>query len=598
MSFVSVYNAASLSTEGNNVRLQSEIADYSFKATTGENEAEIKRGIEQSGAVTAGSVTVAWTGSAYRVTITGHQADVEVDFNVIDGAGRTITKTVVTDGYAGSEPAWSPPLIVKLVAAPYLKYRCIKPVSSATSPELDSTHWEAFPNPTWYDTVWRSPETWVADKSYSPQGRGFPSVCAFHQQRLLLARTSSATQAIWGSRLGIIEDFILGVEENEPFSFDIDTNEATTIQWMKSQQGLILGTTAGIFSVNETGGFLSAGQITAGRETAKRSKFAEALLVDNDLLYIERGGKKLQMAQFNSTYGSITSNDISWVADHIGERKFKKIALLYTPEPLVIALLEDNTIAGLSYNKDANQLGWFQIKMQGEVNDIVSTYNSLSFEDELSLMITRTDPITEIKTRSIEKMPYPAPNRPNLDGCIFNDEDDDEDDPDHTTISGLGHLEGLVVTVVPINYDFYPYGDGGPPYTGSRGYVEGSYTVDTGRIITDTKLTDNWQWWVGLQYDATLETNELIGDGSWITTARRWVQLFLRLNKSSQPKVNGDVITGRLPESPMDEIDDPKSGDFVCATLGFGDGSVSIVQDQPVYTEVTSIYGQVEINNS
>ena len=578
------------------MRLQSEIADYSFKATTGENEAEIKRGIEQSGAVTAGSVTVAWTGSAYRVTITGHQADVEVDFNVIDDASSdTITKTVITGGSAGSEPAWSPPLIVKLVAAPYLKYRCIKPVSSATSPELDSTHWEAFPNPTWYDTVWRSPETWVADKSYSPQGRGFPSVCAFHQQRLLLARTSSATQAIWGSRLGIIEDFILGVEENEPFSFDIDTNEATTIQWMKSQQGLILGTTAGIFSVNETGGFLSAGQITAGRETAKRSKFAEALLVDNDLLYIERGGKKLQMAQFNSAYGSITSNDISWVADHIGDRKFKKIALLYTPEPLVIALLEDNTIAGLSYNKDANQLGWFQIKMQGEVNDIVSTYNSLSFEDELSLMITRTDPITGIKTRSIEKMPYPAPNRPNLDGYILGNVDSGVD-PDKTTIGGLSHLEGQVVTVVPISYEFEPYD--GLDYTGSRGYVEGTYTVDTGRIIADTKLDGDWRWWVGLQYAATLETNELIGDGSWITTARRWVQLFVRLNDSSQPKVNGDVITGRLPSSPMDEIDSPKSGDYVCATLGFGDGSVSIVQDQPVYTEVTSIYGQVEINNS
>ena len=83
--------------------------------------------------------------------------------------------------------------------------------------------------------------------------RGYPSEVTFYQQRLCFANSSTEPQTIWTSKVGDYTNFTAGVNDDDPITFTVASNQVNVIRWLSAQQDLMIGTAGGEFRVSGGG---------------------------------------------------------------------------------------------------------------------------------------------------------------------------------------------------------------------------------------------------------------------------------------------------------------------------------------------------------
>ena len=500
-------------------------------------------------------------------------------------------------------------------------YQCLAPHRSmaGTGPDTNEPDvgddWALFwvkldTKPPTYDWQYPAKNIWVDDKIYSPGSRGFPTVTVFYQQRCILMANPGITMGVWGSRIGEYQDFSLGPNDDDPWFYAIDTSDTPTIKWAEAQRNLTLGTSAGDFSM---GGevTISPSDVNAFKQNNSRSLHTRAVTLNTDIIHIEQGGEKVHSTSYLETRDALTSNDISLVAEHLLQRKIKRIVILQTPEKIAIALADDGTLIGFTYNntrgdyRDVSTYAWWEIESQGHVHDIASHYSIVTKEDSLYLTISYNYSEAGPNKYNLEHMPYPSRTftqrvtqtspilllGPTLtaQGVVLLDSWI-EGTAVSNVIAGLEHLDGMEVAALVDD-----------AWTGT-------YTVEGGQItLDDTNISGSEPYngvsAVGLLYKGTLKTLEFVAGnqrGVGFGTKRKWNRLFVRTLDSSLPVINGSLPPDRTPDTLMDIPEVVRMGlvDHEMRNLGWGDGSVLIEQDRPYPCNVLGLYGEFNANNS
>jgi hypothetical protein len=130
------------------------------------------------------------------------------------------------------------------------------------------------------------------------------------------------------------------------------------------------------------------------------------------------------------------------------------------------------------------------------------------------------------------------------------------------------------------------------------------FTVHTSPVSVVAGVStplDEWAWgslaYVGLKYDnefRLLPVEGVANRGTAQVTKRRWNQIYLRLNRSAVPLVDGEPPKDRTPSTPMGRGEPIISDDVTYSELGSDNkGRLSITQDKPLITEVVAIFGKV-----
>ncbi len=532
----------------------------------------------------------------YEITITGKGGGKVLELEPANSSSdKYVNVTPTVDINDVLEPAWSYPAYV-LHGGIY--YQCIL----AHTPELvtneppNATYWTPLAGkPETFDWQYPDGNAWSATAvHYSPQDRGFPTVGVVHQQRLILMANPGFTMGVFGSRINKYRDFTQGPEDDDPFFFAIDTSDTPTIKWAESQQNLILGTSGGDYRLTAQV-TLSPSDIQALKQNNARSNTSKAVTVNTDILYIEQGKEKIRSTGYRNELNAQTSHDISIIAEHLFNSRVKRLALMQTPEVLVFGLREDGSLVCLSYSAETKQVAWFEFVSQGEIIDIAIAYTITTDEDELWATITYDNGVSH----HLEKMPYPK--------RVFTAAEEETDDflvdqdlvcldswikgqiviGDNNVITGLDQYEGL--TVAAMVNDAWT----------------GTYVVNDGALILNSAgVVDKYEgtYAVGITYTATAETFEM-ATGNWkgiaFGTQRRWNRLVVKTLDSALPKINGELPPDRNPVVQMGIPDLIQEGltDNEMRALGFGDGSVNIIQDRPYPTQILGVFGEFNANN-
>jgi len=521
------------------------------------------------------------------------------------------------------EAAWSYPTYVQYPDGAGNYFQCIKPnspkvgVNDPTFPEYwtdigstkpDTFDWQ-YPD----GNIWQAFAVGVFTESYSPGGRGFPTVGVIHQQRMILMANPGFTMGIFGSRINQYKDFTRGPQDDDPFFFAIDTSDTPTIKWAESQQNLIIGTSGGDYNLTAQV-TLSPSDIQALKQNNARSHGSKAVTINTDIFYIEQGKEKVRATGYIRDVQAQSSKDVSLIAEHLLDARAKRIVLMQTPEVVVFILRDDGSLACISYSHEQQNAAWYEFETQGEITDIAVCYTSSTGytppaydpTDVLNTMNTDEDELWVTvtydggTTHYIEKMPYPkrvfkAAVEPgdsflvdqhlvNMDGWIRGT----MTTGDSNVISGLGQFEGL--TVACMVEDAWT----------------GEYEVKEGIIILDAAdIEDSYSgtYSVGFRYTATARTFEMaVGNnkGSALFTRRRWNRIFVKTINSALPTINGKLPPDRDPAVLMGISDIIKTGlqDVEIRDVGWGDGSLLIEQPYPYPTEILGIGGEYSSNNA
>jgi hypothetical protein len=509
-------------------------------------------------------------------------------FNIITQSNRS--------GSAVEEPAWSYPTMVYhdgAVPTEFRYYQCIQVHTSATGVNEPGSagDWTPF----WVDLGIALPDgfeyqypggnLWANGEVYAPRDRGFPTVCLFNDQRLLLMANKDNPTAIYGSAIGGFQAFTPGPNDDEPYLYVLDSSDTPQIKWGRSLGNLTLGTSGGEWRITSEG-TITPTQIHAEQQNNARSHLNMPVQVDTEIFYIEQGERKLRVTRYTRETLSFQTTDISVLAEHlISADGIKRLVSSYIPEVFMTMVRNNGQPVFLSYEKgEAPVAAFTNGETDGFVYDCAAYFSLPANKDYTYYSTFRNNNYT------LERMNYPsgkivsnltAQKVVHLDGWVSGT-------VSGSTISGLWHLEGRPVNVLL-----------------DDAWQIGEYVVDAGIVQLDGDHTGKL-YAVGLPYEGILQTFEATANsgsadnlGTGLGTKRRWNKLYTRLLNSALPKIHTDRDSDRLPATLMGVGENVRAGlqDIHQTTSGYGDGSITVLMDRPYPVHVIGFFGEYQVED-
>lgn len=207
---------------------------------------------------------------------------------------------------------------------------------------------------------------------------GWPEKVTFHQQRLVLAGSTSAPQTVWTSVAGYANfhnfgELVPGTPgDADAITFTLDSQTQNKIQWISSGKTLHIGTLGNEWSVvGGANGILTPSTVLASRQTNNGSEPNKALLIGLTTLFIERHGRVVNEFTYDYTYDGYKTSDMAVLSSHITDfYSFVDWSYQQTPDSIVWLVREDGILAGITYQRQHKIIGWHRHITQGEFKAI------------------------------------------------------------------------------------------------------------------------------------------------------------------------------------------------------------------------------------
>ena len=397
--------------------------------------------------------------------------------------------------------------------------------------------------------------------------KGFPSAVVFYEQRLWYAGTVAKPQTFWASKTGEYENFELGANANDSLSYAIASDRVNNIKWLAAQRVLIIGTSGGEFRV--TGGNESAvtpTNIDVRRQTSYGSKLGHPAYVGSDVFFIQRSGTQVRNVAYKWESDSFQSDDITFLAEHITEGGLTTLSYSHVPDSLLLGLRSDGVLIMLTYDPSQEVVGWHRHTTDGEYKSLAVI--SEDGPDQYWFVVKRT--INGAVKQFIERY---TPN-------VFMDSMISYSGSSTSSVTGLSHLEGKTVQIV------------------ADGSVHPDLVVSSGALTLNYAATDIK---VGLKYVSKLTPTRPganVGNGTTLGKMKRWNEIFVRLDRSSIPKINGQRPSVRSPGTNFGNEEPTSTEDIDIKNLGYDrDGRIIIEQDLPLPCHIVSIFGTLSVGD-
>jgi len=236
--------------------------------------------------------------------------------------------------------------------------------------------------------------------------RGFPSCIGFSGDRVLYGSTTHQPNTIWASVVGEYENLLTGTTESDAYSFTLSRPQQNPILWIVGHlnDSIYLGTTGGIIQLIpvSTGAFSYSNPPKVYSSDATPASANVPVLAANVLVCIDGTQKKLHQIVYNDQEASIMAQDLTFMADHIGKPGLSQLCYQNTESQIVWALRANGELAGMTYNRLYNMIGFFRVvTYEGDEIVAVATKPGDVF-DELWIVAKRM--IGEAETYCVEVM--------------------------------------------------------------------------------------------------------------------------------------------------------------------------------------------------
>lgn len=318
-----------------------------------------------------------------------------------------------------------------------------------------------------------------AEGSFSPAA-GYPSCVFFYQDRLGLAGTQAEAQTIWFSKTGAYSDFGHArntLEDSDSISVNLSGKKLNAIHSVAVSNKLLVFTAGSEWTISSSGA-LTPYNIQVQQQSERGASRTAPVMVGNKALYVQARGGVLRDFYYDYNSASYTSNDLTLYAKHIFfNREIREICYQQEPDNLIWCVLDDGTLAVLTYLAEQNVCAWSRHDTQGKYRSICTIPNR--GYDEIWFAVERDGQY--FIERLVQRLASKAPeDQLFLDAAVSR-----KSETAFSELDGLEHLEGKEVGVLA---------DGSP----LAGLV-----VRSGKIILPRPMNCVH---AGLSYEAELQT--------------------------------------------------------------------------------------------
>lgn len=342
--------------------------------------------------------------------------------------------------------------------------------------------------------------------------RGYPAALGLHQQRLWFGGTLHQPQTLWASVSGDFDNFRRSTQDDGSLAITLAAESSNAIQWISSAPGALLVGTGGdewaIKSGNE--GPITSVAVKAEVQSSYSSGYIAARRANDVTLFVQRDMRRVRQMTYAQGQEGFIASDLTVLASHVTAGGIRQIAFQQSPQAIVWAVTNDGQLIGMTFEKDQNVFGWHRHTTLGTVESVAVLHGTPS--DEVHVCVRRM--IDGAEMRTIEKMVFrAAADAVHLDGAV-------------TSLSDLGHLEGVAVDVV------------------KDGAYEGRFTVTGGAVpVTGDNLL------IGIPYTSVIQPmkQELqLQDGTAQDRKFKLNGATVRVHESHGGKVTANLADSRL----------------------------------------------------
>lgn len=397
----------------------------------------------------------------------------------------------------------------------------------------------------------------------------YPRAGTFFEGRFWLGGPPQAPQTFWGSRSNFSHDFTLGDLDDDAIEFTM--RAYGWITWMVGFKNLMIGTSTGEHIITSEGGFISPSDIQVNQQSSYGSAPVQALQVGDQVFYVSPDRLKVRAIQYEWQADNWLSKDLTFVSNHITKSGIKHTVWAQNPENLFICTLNNGDIATLTYDRGNNVYGWSKHTTQGNLIDVAVTDSEGT--DQIHFVVKRDEGLISFESISTtNKFVY-------MDSWVIAEtlHIDNGDGTFTILASGLDHLNGKECQV-SIDSAVHPV----------RTPFDGTIEIEW----------DGQQVAVGLAYTKrtiTLPIDKGSPLGSGAPYVKRYNKVYVRVEESPKPVINGFRAAERKAESPMDYTQVGYTEDIL-ATLTNNDkwAFVEVLQDLPLPLTILSISGELD----
>jgi len=330
---------------------------------------------------------------------------------------------------------------------------------------------------------------------------GYPWCATFYQERMWFGATNAQPQTLWSSRSSILNGFGPSkladgsVRDTDAITRTVSSRQVNAIRDLGDDtQGLLLFTAGGSFTARP--GVSGEAMTPTNCNIVPQTNFSvhstvPPQQVGDNFLAFSRTGDRLRELRFSLEQDKMVAPNMSALSDHILLGGIVDAAAQAEPENIVWAVRADGELAGFTYEREHDVLGWHRHRLGGShVDDAdFAKVESIAVirendRDEIWLIVQRI--INGETRRHVEYMKPLFTRAIDQEDAFFVDCGLTYDGAPATAISGLDHLEAASVDILA---------DGGQ--VAQQQVIDGAITLPVAASVVH----------VGLPYAAEVEPN-------------------------------------------------------------------------------------------
>lgn len=195
--------------------------------------------------------------------------------------------------------------------------------------------------------------------------RGWPRTVEHHEQRCLYGGSSSYPQTIWASIIAEedadYDDFDAGqiVVGSDAWTYTLPG--MNPIQWLKSTEYLMVGTTSGVVRVGSSDKPINPTWPAMARVQAQNGcDYLQPVHAVDAILYVERGGQKIRELTYSYASDRYVAPDMTILSEDITGDGITQIAVQNRSDPILWLIREDGVLLSFTYQRKNDIYAWSQ----------------------------------------------------------------------------------------------------------------------------------------------------------------------------------------------------------------------------------------------
>jgi hypothetical protein len=202
--------------------------------------------------------------------------------------------------------------------------------------------------------------TWRWQEGAFSSLRGYPITGALYKNALWMGGTAAEPYRLWKSAIDGFNDFEPGVFDDSALTRDLVDGATEAVRWMAPSKALVIGTDGPewLARPDSEGDTVRINNLLTEPATNEGSSEIPGLTIGSRTVFTDAGRRRLVSISYDIRQSAWLPAELSLLSAHILGAGVLEVVYQRNPWPIIWCLLEDGTLAALTYLPEQDVLAW------------------------------------------------------------------------------------------------------------------------------------------------------------------------------------------------------------------------------------------------